>query len=440
MIESFKKNIAKKILFAKTDKLLLGVSGGKDSMALAHLLINSGYNFVVAHCNFQLRGEEADKDEQFVREFFEVKGLKVLTMKFQTKQYAEQNKCSIQMAARELRYNWFNELKENETCNFIVTAHHANDNIETFFINLLRGSGLNGLKGIPEKTTEVVRPLLYATREEIDEYIKQEHIPFREDSSNTEEKYLRNKIRKQIIPVLKEINPSLEQTMNAEMQILKQSHDLLSEVIAENLANFVIESEHETRIELKDIILLSYRNLLIYEAIRKFGFAMESIEQISGSIDNKQPGKQFYSSSHCLVIDRGFLIVRPLETGTQPNQFELNEEVKELAFPLHLKLTKQDGRHINKSENTASLDLDKLHFPLILTKWREGDAFYPFGMKGSKKLSDFFVGQKMSMFDKQEQWILRSGSDIVWVVGRRTDERYKVDENTKTTLLIEWNK
>ncbi|MDP2385281.1 MAG: tRNA lysidine(34) synthetase TilS [Bacteroidota bacterium] len=435
---SFLKNIEKKKLFTKADKLLLGLSGGKDSMALAHLLLDCGYTFSIAHCNFNLRGEEANADELFVREYFQKKGIEVFTVRFQTKEYAESHSCSIQMAARELRYNWFNELQEKEKFDFVLTAHHANDNVETFFINLLRGSGLNGLKGIPEKTENVVRPLLYATREKIDQYITKHSIPFREDSSNSEEKYLRNKLRNQVVPLLKEINPSLEETMSREMLILKQSHSLLSETIAKKLEQCISTNNGVTKINLKELHSSPYRELLIHEAIKQFGFTTDIVLQINESINTIQPGKKFYTQSHVLLIDRATLIIQTLDEKPEIGSLEIPAETEEIKSPIHLVFKKEDGEVILKGSNVACIDIEKLQFPLGLTKWQEGDVFYPLGMKGSKKVSDFFIGQKLSIFEKQEQWILRSGNEIVWLVGSRMDDRYKVNENTKQTLIIEW--
>ncbi len=435
---SFLKNIEKKKLFTKADKLLLGLSGGKDSMALAHLLLDCGYKFSIAHCNFNLRGEEANADELFVKEYFQKKGVEVFTIRFQTKQYAESNNCSIQMAARELRYKWFIELLEKEKFDFVLTAHHANDNVETFFINLLRGSGLNGLKGIPEKTESVVRPLLYATQEEINQYITKHVIPFREDSSNSEEKYLRNKLRKQVVPLLKEINPSLEETMSREMLILKQSHSLLSEAIEKKLKYSVSTNNGVTKINLKELYASPYRELLIHEAIKQYGFTTDIVLQINESINTIQPGKKFYTRSHVLLIDRDNLIIQALDEKSETASFEIPAEIEAIKFPIHLVFKKEEAEVILKGSNIACIDVDKLKFPLSLTRWQEGDVFCPLGMKGSKKVSDFFIGQKLSIFEKQEQWILRSANEIVWLVGLRMDDRYKVNENTKQTLIIEW--
>jgi tRNA(Ile)-lysidine synthase len=434
----FLQHIERKKLFAKTDRLLLGVSGGKDSMALAHMLIEAGYTFSVAHCNFGLRGEEAEGDEAFVKEYFLKKNIEVISTRFPTKEYAEKTNCSIQMAARELRYQWFNDLLAKNGFTYILTAHHANDAIETFFINLLRGSGLNGLKGIPEKSNAVVRPLLFASREQIDAYISENAIPYREDSSNTEEKYLRNKLRKQLLPLLKEINPSLEETMKREMDILLQSHTLLSEAMEGKLRECVHTEKDETSIELKKIRHLEYRELLLHEVLRSFGFNGDVVRQLNESIDTFQPGKQFHSFSHTLLLDRDRIIIRPASGQDADSFFEIPETTSSINDPISLAIHRQDGAVVLDGVYTACIDAKKLDFPLRLTRWKEGDSFQPLGMKGSKKLSDFFIAQKMNIFEKQQQWILRSGTEIVWVLGKRVDERFKVDENTTQTLILNW--
>jgi tRNA(Ile)-lysidine synthase len=435
MRAAFLQNIERKKLFAKADHLLVGVSGGRDSMALAHLLVESGFQFIVAHCNFGLRGEESDDDEAFVKNYFESRNIKVISTRFQTEAYATANNCSIQMAARELRYKWFTQLLSEHSFNRILTAHHLNDTIETFFINLLRGAGLNGLKGIPERSGTIVRPLLFATREQIDSYIKEHDVPFREDSSNAEEKYLRNKLRLQLMPLLKEINPSLEETMRGELEVLRQSYSLLSEAMMEKLEHCVVKRGEQLEIVLSSIAHLDYRELLLHEALRPFGFNGDVVSQLNESLREFQPGKQFHSPTHIALLDRDRILVHPL-VKTDEVVYEIDAGGTEI--PIRLQVRQQKGPVVLNGERIACLDAGKIKFPLQLTRWKEGDSFQPLGMRGTKKLSDFFVAQKMSLFEKREQWILRSGAEIVWVVGRRVDERYKVNDDTEQTLILEW--
>jgi tRNA(Ile)-lysidine synthase len=432
---AFLQNTERKKLFAKTDHLLLGVSGGRDSMALAHLLRECGFRFTVAHCNFGLRGEMSDGDEAFVKDYFEMRDIKVISIRFQTEAYAIANDCSIQMAARELRYKWFRQLLEEHSFTHMLTAHHFNDTIETFFINLLRGTGLNGLKGIPERSGDLVRPLLFATREQIDAYIEDRNLPYREDNSNAEEKYLRNKLRHQLIPLLKEINPSLEETMRGELNVLRQSYSLLSEAMAGKLEQCVVKNGEQLEIVLHTILHLDYRELLLHEALQPFGFNGGVVSQLNESLHDLQPGKQFHSPTHIALLDRDRILVQPL-VKTEEANYEINGAG--IEHPIRLQIRQQKGSVVLDSSRIACLDAGKVKFPLQLTRWKEGDSFRPLGMKGSKKLSDFFVAQKMSLFEKQEQWILRNGTEIVWVLGRRVDERYRVNDDTEQTLILEW--
>lgn len=440
MIEAFKTYISERILFVKSNKLLVAVSGGKDSMVLCNLLENTGYKISVAHCNFSLRGEEADNDEKFVIAYCKKNKIPCFHTKFNTAIYAKSKGISIQMAARELRYNWFNELMVEHEFDYLLTAHHANDNIETFFINLLRGSGTNGLKAILPKQGKLVRPLLFATREEIDVYVKENKVAFREDSSNREDKYLRNYLRLHIIPAFKKLNPSFEQTLTDEIEVLQQTNLILIKEVEKQRKKLLIKDGSALKISIDKLNKTTAAKLILFELIKDFGFNSSQANDIYDALQG-QSGKTFVSDTHMLVKDRDFLIIKPNAEDNTPAEFLIKKEDKEINYPIKLKISFKKGniKSISTkdfSSNKAYLDADKITFPLTLNKWQQGDKFIPLGMKGFKKLSDFFTAEKASLFDKQNQWILRSHNDIVWLVGKRVDDRFKVTTETKNICII----
>ena len=436
MLTAFIQNIESKKLFSKTNKLLVGVSGGKDSMVLSHLLTDAGYNYSVAHCNFCLRSEEADREEEFVKTFFQKKKIEVFTIRFNTTEYAEINKCSIQMAARNLRYNWFLDLKEKHHFDYVLTAHHLNDSIETFFINLMRGSGINGLKGIPEKTEDIVRPLLFAGSEQLKKYQIENNIPFKEDSSNQEANYLRNKLRHQLIPLLKEINPSFEDVFRKELIYIKQANDLVESLISQELQAICEIKNGLTKISILKIKKSNYPELLIHQVLKPFSFDSSTEQQLLASMKTKHSGKQFTSTTHICLIDRDFLIVQPIQKNHIEKEYYIIENTDTIRDPISLSFETYSEQKIITEKNYACFDADKINFPLTLRKWNKGDAFHPLGMKGTKKLSDYFINQKYSIFQKQEQWLLTSNNEIIWIVGKQMDERFKVSEKTKKTLVV----
>lgn len=435
MRETFAANIKKNALFSNADRLLLAVSGGLDSMVLCDLLLKLGCDISIAHCNFQLRGEEADADERLVSEFSRSNKLQFYSQQFDTRKYAAEKKISVQMAARELRYNWFSRLMQEEGFAYLLTAHHLNDNIETFFINLLRGSGINGLKGIEEKKGNAVRPLLGFTRAEIEAYARQYKIAYREDSSNSEDKYLRNYLRLHVIPKLKESNPAFEETFAAELKNLKQAHGIIQEYVEQARTEVTSVAEGVFRIDIDKLRQKKSSSMLLFELLRKYHFNSATVNKIEESLDAGS-GKLFYSDTHELLRDRQYLLVRPIATTNREETVLIQKDVSVITAPVHLQLS-HATEQAEYSENTVQLDSDKLVFPLRLEKWKQGDRFYPLGMKGSKKLSDFFTAEKMSLFDKENQWLLKSGEDIVWVIGRRIDDRYKITAQTKNYLTVE---
>ena len=427
-------------MFGTKNKLLVAVSGGADSMALCSLLANAGYTFYVAHCNFALRGKEADGDEQFVREYCKKNGLTCFHKKFNTLVYAKKEGLSIQMAARKLRYEWFDELLTEHAFDYLLTAHHANDNIETFFINLLRGSGIKGLKAMLPKTKKIIRPLLFATRTEIENYLADNQLSFREDSSNLQDKYLRNYLRLQVIPGFKKLNPSFEKTLTQEIGVLQQTNLILQKEVARQRKKLLVAEASAVKINIQKLSQTTAAPLILFELINAYGFNASQANDVYEGLA-LQSGKVFTSPTHTLIKDRDFLILKALEAKGQ-QEYVIKAEPTTLEHPIKIKISFIKGNldTLTKKDfasNKAYIDADKITFPLVLSKWKIGDKFKPLGMKGFKKVSDFFVGEKATLFDKQNQWILRCSNDIVWLVGKRTDERFKVSQATKKICLIE---
>jgi tRNA(Ile)-lysidine synthase len=439
MIKAFISYIQNQTLFNKNNSLLVAVSGGTDSMVLCDLLLNAGFTFCVAHCNFNLRGKEADNDEKFVVEFCEKNKLKCFTKTFKTATYAKNKGISIQMAARELRYTWFNELIISHNFDYLLTAHHANDNIETFFINLLRGSGINGLKAILPKKDKIVRPLLFATRTEIENYLTKNKISHREDNSNKEDKYLRNHLRLQIIPALKKINPSFEKTISAEIEILQQTNLILKKEVEKQRKKLLLSEGDAFKISIKKLLKTTAQKLILFELLKDFGFNTSQANDIYNSLQ-AQSGKVFTSETHTIVKDRDFIIIKKNGEETHADVF-IDEDTTDLKSPIKIKMEFITGNinSISKKSFTptkAFLDAGKLTFPLTLNKWQTGDKFKPLGMNGFKKVSDFFTAEKATLFDKQNQWILRCNNEIIWLVGKRVDDRFKVSASTTKICII----
>jgi tRNA(Ile)-lysidine synthase len=424
--------ISEKSLFIREEKLILGISGGADSVCLMHVFLELGYSFELAHCNFNLRGEESDADEYFVKDLAKEHQLKVHIKQFDTMVYAAENKISTQMAARDLRYAWFEKLRIKSNAKYLAIAHHANDDVETFFINLVRGSGLKGFLGIKEKNNAIVRPLLSVSRLEIEQYLKDRGLVFREDSSNASVKYLRNKIRHELIPLLAQMNPSIQQTVKDEMRILDGVAQIYASKVEEVRKDLTQEKNGIVQLEISALLALNPLHSYLYELLSAYGFY--AVEAISKALQG-QSGKQFFSSTHQLVVDRENIFISLLNKENEV--FEITEKTISLVYPLEINFKVMADKTIIYDNNIAQLDVEKLKFPLTLRKWKEGDKFMPLGMKKFKKLSDFFIDSKFSIIDKQEQWLLCSGVDIVWVLGCRIDERYKLESNTKKVYIAQ---
>ena len=424
--------ITEKSLFVREDKLILGISGGADSVCLMHVFLELGYSVELAHCNFNLREEESDADEYFVKDLAREHQLKIHVKQFDTLAYAAENKISTQMAARDLRYAWFEKLRIKSNAKYLAIAHHANDDVETFFINLVRGSGLKGFLGIKEKNNAIVRPLLLVSRLEIEQYLKDRGLVFREDSSNASVKYLRNKIRHELIPLLAQMNPSIQQTVKDEMRILDGVAQIYASKGEEVRKDLTQEKNGIVQLEISALLALNPLHSYLYELLSAYGFY--AVEAISKALQG-QSGKQFFSSTHQLVVDRENIFISLLNKENEV--FEITEKTISLVYPLEINFKFMTDKTIIYDNNIAQLDIEKLKFPLTLRKWKEGDKFMPLGMKKFKKLSDFFIDSKFSIIDKQEQWLLCSGVDIVWVLGCRIDERYKLEGNTKKVYIAQ---
>jgi tRNA(Ile)-lysidine synthase len=436
LLQELDNHIAKHLPFLKGKKLLIACSGGVDSVVLTHLLHKLGFSIAIAHCNFSLRGKESNEDEEFVLNLAKKLEIAVFSETFDTKAYAREHKLSTQLAARELRYRWFEEILKDFKYDFLLTAHHADDDLETFLINLSRGTGLRGLTGIPMINDLIVRPLLCFGRDEIVSFAKRNNLYWREDSSNAKADYLRNKLRLEVIPRYKEAAKGLLQSFQKTRAHLEDSQHLIDDYMA-LVYNLVISEVSEGyQINIQKLQELPNTDALVYELLSPFGFT--DFSALSDLL-SAQSGKQIFSKTHRLLKDRYLLLLTditvPKSTEDEIEVLFISENEKKIDKPIKLEF--QAVKKIGNITNSAVyVDKDKIHFPLQLRRWREGDIFQPFGMQGKKKLSKFFKDEKLSLVAKEKIWVLCSHNEIVWIVNYRLDDRFKVDANTKHILKI----
>jgi tRNA(Ile)-lysidine synthase len=437
-VKNFIDFIEKNSLFDRDSNILAAVSGGMDSVVMVRLLKAAGFNFGIAHCNFQLRGDEAVADQQFVKELAAKSGVKFHTVNFDTQKYAAEKKISIQMAARELRYQWFAQVSQQSGYDVVALAHHQNDAIETILLNLTRGTGIAGLHGILPRNGSIVRPLMFLKRDEIQDIVTANNLAYVEDSSNSSAKYARNKIRLEVIPKLKELNPALESTFENNLKHFRDLETLLEQKLAELKKDIFIFHNEEIHLPVEKIKRLHPQNLLLYGLMQEYGFNEDTVDDIISALD-KHSGRVFESPGFMLVLDRDKLILAKKQ-GQFNKSVSISEDQHEVKFNNYqLNVLHDDSPLIIKDNPlSVSIDTDMLIYPLTLRYWEEGDHFYPLGMKTRQKLSDFFVHQKIPLHEKSRIPLLVNGnSDIVWIGGYRPDDRYKVSAKTKKVTIFE---
>ena len=409
----------------------MACSGGLDSVVLAHLCASYKLDFSLAHCNFKLRGEESDKDEDLVRTLGKELGKEIFVTSFDTHGYMAQHKTNLQIAARELRYNWFSQIMANHHIKTLVTAHHADDSLETFIINLSRGTGIEGLSGIPSLTNTISRPLLQFSRTEIKKYAEANAIHWREDASNENTKYLRNNIRHNIIPKLKELNPHFLENFLKTQEYLGQTQEILHHHITQLKKQLFSKEEMVEKVKVASLLALKPTKTYLFHFFKEYGFTQW--DDIYGLL-SANSGKEVHSNTHRLLKDRDFLLLKPI-VQKNTKAFYIEEDQESVSEPIDLKFS--NVKAIGEtSQNIIYVDKETLKYPLTVRKCQKGDYFYPLGMSGKKKISKFFKDAKMDVFAKENQWLLCSGDNIVWIIGKRADERFKITDRTKEILKI----
>ncbi len=438
LLRQFQKYLQESLAIAENDRIILAVSGGRDSMLMAYLFIQLGYDCRLAHCNFSLRGADSDADEALVRQFAAQYTVPCFVHRFDTEAYAEEKGISIQMAARDLRYAWFEALRQQENAQWIAIAQHQQDHIETTLINMSRGTGLRGLRGILLKQGLLIRPLLFLSAEQITKHVTAWDIPFRDDQSNFSTKYARNKIRIEVLPKLREVNPDFDAVMLENIANFSETYTLLQSFISPIRDALFRQKGDFVEIEREELEQYLSNTGLLYELFNPYGFSKEVLGDLQRAWDG-EPGRRFYSGTHELLLDRRLLLLRPIiSAAASEDPILLYEDYSEVSFASHCFQTSlETDKSIDPRADRAKMDYGKLVFPLTLRYWKQGDVFYPLGMKGKQKLSDYFVQKKISRFAKEQIPILLNGNgDIIWVVGHRLDNRYRITESTKKVFTL----
>ncbi|WP_316813679.1 tRNA lysidine(34) synthetase TilS [Pedobacter heparinus] len=439
LLQNLESFIRKHALFQAGDKILLAVSGGKDSVLMAHLFKLSGFNFGIAHCNFNLRAAESQRDESFVKMLAATMDVPFHVVHFQTKTYAASHKLSTQMAARNLRYEWFEEIRAAHNYQAIALAQHQNDALETVLLNLVRGTGIAGLHGILPKRGRLIRPLLFLTSADVTVLIDAFGLDYVEDSSNKSTDYARNKLRLDVIPHLKEINGNLESTFAGNIQRFAETELVLQNAVAGLKQKLLIEKEGKFYLSLKKIKALKPQRLLLFELLRPFNFTEYVVIELAASLE-KQSGTSFYSSSHRVIVDRTALIISSIDISDQQlAQQTIHSRDTLVNLPgSQLLISGTTELQFEQNRNKAYVDTAQLQFPLVLRSRQPGDRFKPMGMKGFKKLSDFFIDEKIPLNDKDQVPVLVNGNgEVIWIAGLRQDHRYRITANTKNVTIFE---
>ena len=417
---------------------LIAVSGGVDSMVLLDLFCSMKLKISVAHCNFGLRGAHSDLDQQLVEKICAKHQIPCFVKQINLDSYKTEHQVSTQMAARELRYSWFSDLMSEGNGELLATAHHLDDSIETMFLNLSRGTGIEGLKGIRSLSNQVVRPLIHVSKEEIREYANENIVEFREDVSNSSNAYKRNKIRNEILPIFKEINPTFSKTMASNLSHISEALEFYNSVMEEKKKAICILENEVLQINIEQLIHSESNRLLLFEILKEFGFDRSQTDKLFALLRTEfSVGKEFFTASHRLLVDRAIIFVKEIEE-TKNETFILNNENKFVTFDLELTFNQIPIGEIDllTESHIAFLDADKIKYPLYLRKWKEGDKFRPLGMLGKKKVSDFLIDKKLSRIEKEKTWVLLSEEKIFWIVGHRIDNSFKLTDSTKTVLKI----
>ncbi|MDR0429295.1 MAG: tRNA lysidine(34) synthetase TilS [Tannerellaceae bacterium] len=434
MVDVVRTYICKHDLLLAGKPVIVGLSGGADSVALIALLCRLGYSCIAAHCNFHLRGDESDRDELFTESLAAQLGVPFYKRDFDTKSYAADKHLSIEMAARELRYEWFEWLRREVEAQAIAVAHHRDDNVETVLMNLIRGTGIRGIRGILPKNGYIVRPLLSVGREDILTWLREEDFSFVTDSSNLSDEYGRNFIRLNVLPLLERMNPSVKETIARSAEHFASVETIYQSVIERAQKDIITD---RGSFSIRELLTYPSPETVLYELLIPFGFSRVVVKEIFMSL-HKEPGRLFLSPSHRLIKDREFLLVAPIEKAPA-GVYTLEGEEGEWLVPVKLsahRVVLNKAFRFEKERGVAYFDCDKLCFPLTIRSWQPGDWFVPFGMRGRKKLSDYFSDCKYTLFDKEQTWLLCSGEDIIWIIGERSDHRFRITDTTREVLLV----
>ena len=438
MLHKIEEYINKHDLIDEKRPILVGLSGGADSVALLAILVRLGYDCIALHCNFHLRGEESMRDELFAKAFAEKLNVPFYKMDFDTKEYAASNHLSIEMAARDLRYAWFREMVKQLGAQGIAVAHHRDDNAETLLINLIRGTGIRGAGGIRPKHNGVIRPLLAIGKEDILDWLADQKLTYVTDSTNKEDDYTRNFIRLNVLPLLEKINPSVKKTLARSAEHLSAVETIYLHSIEKAKENLL---ETPNQININQLLSCPSPATILYEILYDFNFSRTVSEEVFLSL-GKESGKQFFSPTHLLLKDRTHLFLSPIKEEAEKENFVLHSEADFAKLPFVLsiesKIVDKDFK-IEKSKNCAYLDKSKVVFPLQIRHWKHGDTFVPFGMKGKKKVSDYFSDRKYSLLQKEKSLLLCNKDHILWIIGERTDNRYRITEQTKEVWILRYH-